>query len=149
VRHLLILFAIALSIPAFVFAQEKAELSAPVLEVPSTLEEAKEESLQVGEKIAGILPGIVENLWNTQVLPVWHNMAEWTKEELWQKRARPRVQDLIDKGKVLLGREVEQRRPGIEQELQEEKQELKEELQQHGKNVGKSFWERFKNLLTE
>jgi hypothetical protein len=142
VRHLVVFSFLVFALPFFVFAQEPQ-----TLRVPDTLEEAKEQSLSVGNKIAGILPGVVQNIWETQVLPVWRNMWKWTQEELWQKRVQPVAQNLIDKGKVLLGREVEQRRPIIEQELQKEKQELSEELKTHTQNTGKSIWERFKDLF--
>ena len=144
-RHLVFLIVITSAIPVFAFAQ--APQGDSILEAPETLDEVKEGTLKVGGQIADTLPGIVGNLWNTQVIPVWQNMWNWTKQELWQKKVQPIAQNLLDKGKILLGREVEQRRPIIEQKLQQTKQELTEELQIQTKRVGKSFWERFKNLF--
>ena len=49
----------------------------------------------------------------------------------------------------MLGREVERRKPIIEQEIEKEKQELKEELQKQGSKAGQNLWERFKALFEE
>jgi len=145
VRHLILFVWIASLIPVFVLAQTSQ--GDRILEVPETLSEAKEESIKVGNKIASALPNIVENLWNTRVTPVWNNMWNWTQTTLWEQKMQPIVQNLTDWAKQLLGREVEQRRPIIEQELQEEKQEFAKDVRTYGKAIGKSLWERFLDLF--
>jgi hypothetical protein len=146
-KYLLFITFITLATPALLYAQEKPDGGVPIFEVPETLDEAKEVSLDTGERIMGVLPGVVRNIWDTQVLPVWRNMAEWAKEELWHKWAQPRAQNLLNKARELLGREVDKRRPIIEQELEQEKQELAQDIKTHGENAGKGLWERFWSLL--
>jgi len=145
VRHLVLLAWIASLIPVFAFAQDTQ--GDRMLEVPETLDEAKEESIKVGNKIASALPTIVENLWNTRVTPVWSNMWNWTQTTLWEQKMQPIVQNLTDWAKQLIGREVEQKRPIIEQALQEEKQELAQDVRTYGKAIGKGLWERFLDLF--
>lgn len=150
IMKILFLFVlISVGVPGIVFAQNETgdgnepPAQLPVVEAPETLEEAKDETLQAGDKILEILPGIIGNIWDTQVIPVWKTMWRWTYQDIWQERLEPVVQGWLDRGKTLLGREVEQRAPLVEQELEQEKQEFQEELAQQGKNAGKSLWERF------
>ena len=146
--RILFLFVLAsVVMPGFTVAQEQPPMGVPILEAPETLDEAKQGTLNILDKILAIGPGIIKNIWNTQAVPLWKSMAEFVKQDLWRDRIQSRVQDLIDRGKELLGREVEKRTPLVEQELQQEKQELAEELAQHGKSAGKSLWERFLDLF--
>ncbi|HEX9721905.1 MAG TPA: hypothetical protein VGA53_01430 [Candidatus Paceibacterota bacterium] len=146
--RIVFLFVLAsVVMPGFAVAQEQPPMGVPVLEAPETLDEAKQGTLNILDKILAIGPGIIKNIWNTQAVPLWKDMWQWVSQELWQKRFQPIVQGLIDRGKELLGREVEKRVPLVERELQQEKQELAEELAQHGKSAGKSLWERFLDLF--
>jgi len=133
--------------PGLAVAQEQPDATIPVFEVPETLDEAKQGTLNVLDKILAIGPGMIQNIWNTQAVSLWKDMWQWVSQELWQKRFQPIVQGLWDRLLALLGREVEKRAPLVEQEFQQEKQELAEELAQHGKNAGKGLWERFLDLF--
>ncbi|MCP6719374.1 MAG: hypothetical protein KJI71_04030 [Patescibacteria group bacterium] len=121
---ILIIFGLVLSFPGFSFAQTEN------IEIPETLEEARE----LGEEVVGVgkkeLPGVMERLWKEDVLPVWQKMYDWFYNNIWFKVAN------------LLKLEVEKRKSIIGEELKKETQEVKEELP----GVTKSLWERFKEL---
>jgi hypothetical protein len=125
-----------LLLPSFSFAQPQS------LQTPETLEEAKEmgeKALEVSKKE---LPGILEKIWKEDVLPVWQKMYEkWS--EWWDSSIQPWLQNIWEKITVLFGKEIEKRRPIIEEEFEKEKEEIKEELPK----VTKSLWEKFKELL--
>lgn len=97
---------------------------------PETFEEAKE----VGERaiIIGIkeLPGIMVTTFKEKVLPVWKDMYDWFDVNIWSQI------------KPLLWQEVERRKEVVKEEFEEEKQEMKEDIPR----VGRSLWERFKEL---
>lgn len=118
-----------------------------MLQAPDTIEGAKEGVLHIGDKIMAAIPRVIADIWNTQVTPVWKAMGEWVQEEAWEKRMLPALQTLTDTAKKLLGQQVEERKPIIEQELEKEKQELKEDIQRGGEQAGKSLWERFRALF--
>ena len=131
-----ILVMFGLLLPSFSFAQNQA------LEQPETLEEAKEMGEEAGEEIKAKLPGILEKLWKEDVLPVWEKMYEkWS--EWWDSSIQPWLQNIWEKIAVLFGKEIEKRKPIIEEEFEKEKEEVKEELPK----VTKSLWEKFKELL--
>lgn len=129
-KTIIILSIIGLLLPSFSFAQ---------VEQPETLEEAKEmgeKALEVSKKE---LPGILEKIWEEDVLPLWEKMYNWFMINIWpkierwfKKEVEPRVKE-----------EVEKRKPIIEEEFEKEKEEAKKELPK----VTKSLWKRFKELL--
>ncbi len=101
------------------------------LDQPETVEEAKElgkKALEIGKKE---LPGIIEKIWEQEVLPIWQKMYNWFLENIWAE-----VWPYAEK-------EIEKRRPLIEEEFEKEKQELREEAPE----LGKSLWQRFKELI--
>jgi len=99
---------------------------------PETLEEAKEMGKRAFETTQKELPRILEKIWKEEVLPVWQKMYDWFKENIWSK-ITPRAKE-----------EIEKRKPVIEEEFKKEKEELlKEEIPK----VGKSLWEKFKELI--
>ena len=145
-RHL-VFFLIFLGLllhPFFGFAQAD-----PKLQVPETLEDAKEGVLNVSDKIIAAIPGVIGEIWENEVVPVWKAMWKWVREEVWQERVKPALETLVDKARSLLGKEVEKRKPLIEQEFEQEKQELKEDIETYGKTAGKGIWERFLGLFRE
>ena len=100
---------------------------------PKTMEEAKKlggKVLEVGKKE---LPGIIERIWKQEVLPIWQKMYNWFLENIWVE-VWPYAQ-----------KEIEKRKPLIEEEFEKEKQELKEEAPE----LGKSLWQRFKELISK
>ena len=148
-RHLIFLFILAtftFSPPAGGFASAQAD---PKLQVPETLDDAKEGVLNVSDKIIAAIPGVISGIWEREVVPVWKTMWSWVKEEIWQKRVQPALETLWDKIMEFFGKEVEKRKPLIEQEFEQEKQELKQDIENYGKDAGKGLWARFLGLFSE
>jgi len=155
VRHFVFIPTFFILFLFFIFPVSALAQGDPVLHAPDTLQEAKEGTVNIGNKIGEALPGVITGIWNTQVIPVWKKMEEWTKTEVWEKRVLPVFQALLDRAKELLGQEIEKKRPIIEQQLEQEKQELKESIKQAGKDAGKGLprskaglWERFWALFS-
>jgi len=123
-KTIAILIISGLFLPVFTFAQ-LSDVQ------PKTVEEAKElgkKALGIGEKE---LPGIIGKIWENEVLPIWQKMYNWFLENIWVK-----VWPYAEK-------EIEKRKPLIEEEFEKEKEELKEEAPE----LGKSLWQRFKDLI--
>ena len=98
---------------------------------PKTVDEAKElgqKALEIGQKE---LPGIIEKIWKNEALPIWKKMYDWFLMNVWVK-----VWPYAEK-------EIEKRKPLIGEEFEKEKQELKEEAP----GLGKSLWQRFRDLI--
>lgn len=96
---------------------------------PETLEEAKE----LGERMLKAFPEALKKPWQEAVV-IWKRMWVWFKNlgySIWYRI------------NSFLGREVEKRKPEIQEEFEKEKQEMKEEIPK----VGKSLWQRFKELI--
>ena len=144
-RHL-VFFLIFLSFLAhplfFGFAQTDQ-----TFQVPDTIDEAKQGVLNIGDKIIRAIPEAVSNIWKNEVVPRWKAMWKWVMEEVWQKRVKPALETLWDKAMELLGKEVEKRKPLLEQEFEQEKQELKQDIETYGKSARKGLWERFQALF--
>ena len=121
-----------------IFSFLLSNLASAQLEQPETFEEAKEMGEQAIETVRRDLPGIIEKTLKEKVFPIWQKMYDWSYTNIWLKiknffqyEVEPRL-----KG------EYEKRKVQIEQEFEEEKEELKKELPE----LGKSIWERFKDL---
>jgi hypothetical protein len=98
---------------------------------PETADQAKElgqKALEAGQKE---LPGIVEKIWKEEVLPIWQKMYDWFLANVWAK-----VWPYAEK-------EIEKRKPAVEEEFHKETEELKEEAP----DLGKSIWQRFLDLI--
>jgi len=139
IKNLIIFLAIlGLVLPNFSVAQNQA------VSPPKTLEEAKElgeEAVEVGQKE---LPGTLEKIWQEEVLPVWHRMYDWFKENIWPKILSWFRQKVEPKAKE----EIEKRTPIIEEEFQKEKEEIKKEIQEEViPKATKSLWEKLKELI--
>lgn len=138
-KYLLLVSIISsLFFPVFAFAEEK------ITEPPATFEEAKE----LGEKGLEVtkedMPGILERLWNEEVIPLWKKMWNWAKNfwkdtfwpwirGLWERRVKPPVEE-----------EVEKRKEIIEENIEKEKEELQETMVPKGI---RSLWEELKELV--
>tara|TARA_Y100000310_G_C20493744_1_gene720525 strand:+ start:502 stop:945 length:444 start_codon:yes stop_codon:yes gene_type:complete len=126
-----LILALALSaVP--VMAQEE---TVPIIQAPETVEEAQEFGLQILEDI----PGTVQGVWKTQVVPLWAKMWSITKN-IWDTTVFSWVKEWWDKILSLFGQEIEKRKPLIEEEFQKEKEELKQELQEKIPKPGKTLW---------
>jgi len=134
-KFIVILSTFGLFLPVFSFAQNQ-------ITPPDTLEEAKE----MGERVVKVgiteLPEIMKKTWEEEAMPIWRAMYDkWSG--WWDNTIQPWLQNIWEKIAGIFGREVEKRKPVIEEEFQKEKEELKEEAPE----IGKSLWERFKELI--
>ncbi len=139
IRKLIIISIIAVMfgslLPIPCFAQL---ISRNVIQAPETIEEAKEVVYKIGEEVKGEMPGILEQMWRGEVLPIWQAMWDWFKVYIWS-----RVERIWQRVQRLLGKEIEERVPMIEEELQREAEEIKKELPE----IDHSLWERFLRLI--
>ena len=108
----------------FVFAQQGAP------EIPQTIEEAQ----VVGKKVLEGLPGVFKEALG--------GMLNWLKD-LWESYFFPFLRKIWQITINFLRKEVEERKPDIQEEFKKEKQELKEELPE----ATKSLWQKFKELI--
>ncbi|MFH1509997.1 MAG: hypothetical protein ABID67_02570, partial [Candidatus Nealsonbacteria bacterium] len=76
-----------------------------------------------------------KNIWTNEMLPVWGKMYDWFKDHLWSI--------FSDWFKKEVEPEIERIKPNIEEEFEKEKVEVKEELPK----VGKSLWNKFKEII--
>ena len=105
---------------------------------PDTLEEAGkmgEKALKTAEEE---LPGILERIWKEEVLPFWQKMYDWFKANTW-----PRIEGWFKKLETPIKEEIEKRKSTAKEELGKEKEELKEEAPQ----IGRTLWEKLKELI--
>lgn len=126
-----------LTVPALSFAQTQ------IFKQPQDMNEAVEVSEKVLETTQKEMPGLIGRIWQNEVLPVWQKMFNWAKLHIWQNWLSSGLKNIWSTTLRILKGEAEQRKPAIEEEFQKEKQELKEEAPQ----VGKSLWEKFKELI--
>jgi len=109
---------------------------------PQTIEEAQE----FGFQILTALPNALKEVWETQALPVWANMWNWTKN-IWDTQIFPWVHELWEQLLGIFGKEIEQRRPFIEQEFEREKQQLKQEIEEKIPGDRKTLWDLLKGFF--
>lgn len=105
--------------------------------VPETLGEATE----MGKKALFVLPEVIKKPWQ-EVLEIWKRMLGWFKD-IWSSYIGPWFKTIWQNILFLLGKEVEKRKPEIQEEFEKEKQELKEEIPR----ATHSLWQRFKELI--
>lgn len=144
-RIIIILSIASLILPGFVFGQTTMQ----AIEAPETIEMAKAFAI----KILWMLPDAIKGVWDNEAMPLWRNM--WGKaQDFWYNSARSKIEPrfqwvsgqteaLWSKFLELLGKEVEKRKPELKEEFQKEKEEMRAELPK----VGRSLWERLKELL--
>ena len=125
------LVILGLILPCFSFAQK--EVTSP----PETLEEVK----TIGMKALKLLPETLRGIWQ-EALDIWQIMGKKAKNfsdsYIW-----PWFQNILHKIQSSFGKEIKQRKPVIEEEFKKEKEEMKTEIPK----VGKSLWERFKEII--
>jgi hypothetical protein len=140
IASLLLLITIMVLIPNI----SRAETT--ILKVPENTEEAQSFLSDIWTKMKNIIPGEMERLWKQEVLPMWKKMMDvWSK--WWDTSIQPWLENVWDKIMSLLGKEVEKRKPYIEEEFQKEKDEFIEEADQRIPDQGRSLWEKFKELI--
>lgn len=120
----IIIISIFLNI-SFVFAQG----------VPDNLDQAKEAGEMVKKIAIEESPNILKQTWND---------ISGLFKTIWNSYLFPWLKIIWNKIVSILGKEVEQRRPEIEEEFRKETQEMKEDIPK----VTKSLWQRFKELIS-
>jgi len=129
-----IIILVFFAIPAFAFAAE----------IPDTIDEAVEESREVGGKILEKLPQEVENLVDKEVLPVWQKMLDGAVS-FWKENIASKFENIWQK---IVGK-VEEKRPELEREIEKEKQEIKDDLKGGAAKASNSLWQRFLDLFRD
>jgi len=138
---LLLFLLIMIVVPSFSWAQETK-----IIKTPENTDEVRTFLNDIWEKIKNILPGEIDKIWKEEVLPMWNKMRNiWSK--WWDASGQPWLKTIWDKIMSLLGKEVEKRKPYVEEEFQKEKKELIEEADQRVPEKERSLWERFKELI--
>lgn len=136
-----ILISIIFLITAF-YLNNVALAIEPNVKAPENFDEAK----RVGEKTFNIakndLPGIISNIWKNEVWPVWKKMGEYVKN-FWNIY----LKTVWQKFKNIFQKEIDVRKPIINEEFKKEKTELKEGLKTEVPTAGKSIWEKIKEII--
>lgn len=104
-------------------------LAQEVVPAPESLEEAK----TLGEGILKGFPEVFKKVWQEAVV-FWKKMLDYVS---------PWFKSIWNSTLSLLEKEVEQRRPEVEEEFKKEIEEMKEEIPK----AGKSLWQRLKELI--
>ena len=81
------------------------------------------------------LPGIIKEVFEEKVLPIWSRMYEWFKESVWENI------------KPLTKEEIERRKQIAEEEAQKEKEELLQEIGEI--SIKNEFWGKIQEFLIE
>lgn len=116
--------------------------------------EIKEEGKRVGETFLERFPQALKEVWKNEVLPIWNKMEEYSSylwktylspklKNFWYSFLKPKILYLIEKIKVILGKEIEERKPQIKEEFQKEKEEMKKEIPE----TTKTIWQKLKEIL--
>lgn len=140
-KFIIILSILTLILPSLVFAQSQS------VKVPDTPGEAKDMIIRAIKSIGENLLGILKKIFNEGVLPVWKKMYYWSQENVWDSHIFPWLKNIWQKISGIFGKELEKRKPVIEEEFQKEKTEMKEDVKTEVPQAGKSLWEKFKELI--
>lgn len=116
---------------------------AQALDQPENLEEVKNLGEKALEAAREKGPDSIRNIWDNEVIPVWKKMFIWAKESIWDNHLAVWLKNIWNSVTGILRGEVEQRRTTVGEEFQKEKQEIKQEAPA----VGKTIWEKFKELI--
>lgn len=152
----LIISIFGISIPFYAFAQsplpgtnsiipegsrgEEGKGTVPV-EAPATTEEAK----SFISKILSFFPNALKKTWEAAKNILQKFFEFWSS--FWDNTVQPWLKGIWDKLLSFLGKEIEERRPAIKEEFEKEKEAMKESIKEEGIEVGKSLWEKFKDLI--
>lgn len=111
-------------------------------EQPQTIEEAKE----FGFQILTALPSAIQEVWKTQAVPVWQNMWSWIKN-IWETQLASWFTELKEQLFGIIGKEIEQKHPLIEEQFEREKQQLKQKLEDKIQRENKTLWNLLKGFF--
>jgi len=133
-KTITILILFGLLLPSFYSVQAVSQ-SSP--QPPETLKEAE----IVGGNILKLLPETLKGIWQ-EALGIWQAIGKRAKN-FSDSYISPWFQNIWRKIQSSFGKEIEQRKPVIEEEFKKEKGEMKADIPK----VGKSLRERFKELI--
>lgn len=110
-------------------------------QVPQNIEQLK----GAGAKFWSGFPGALRNI-GREIYDTWI----WATNKFisfWNASVQPWLVSQWSKVKSFFNREVEQRKPSVEQEFEKEKKEIKQEVKTEIPKAGKTIWEKFKELI--
>ena len=122
--------------PVFTLAQE----TKPPIEAPESFEEA---GSFVGKFISKI-PETFKNAWES-AKGIWQ--GTWVK--WWDEHIGPWCHNAWQEICIFFGKEIEERKPIIEEEFDKEKQEIEKEIKEGASETSKNLWEWIKGLVKE
>ena len=137
---IIILLIFGFLVPIFGFGQ--VPIAPGTIEAPKTIKEAEKMVDEIIVLTDKELPGIIEQIWRNEVMPIWLGMWNFFRN-IWNRHFNPRIERIWQRIQELLGREIEKRKPIIEEEIQKEKEQIKKELPQ----VGQSLWDKLRELI--
>ncbi len=117
------------------FAQQESPIEAP--------ENFEESGSFVGEFIKKI-PQAFGDAWE-KAKEFWQNT--WVK--WWNESIYPWFQNIYQKICSFFGKEIEERKPIIEEEFEKEKEEIKEDISEEAAKTKKGLWEWLKGLIKD
>lgn len=134
-------------LPSFCLAQNQSITPPGTLDYnpPTTLPGGPSEAKTMGEKGLKAFPEALREAWQ-EAWEIWQKMADWAKN-IWNSYIWPKIEWFWQKILAFFGKEVEKRKPIIEEEFQKEKKEIKEKVKEELPKVGESLWERLKELI--
>lgn len=134
-KKILILTITSFFFTALAFSFSFAENQPPSSpQVPNNLQEATERA----KTVAGKFPNVMTEVWQDA----------WVKiKNVWNSYIRSPLLNVWNKIKTFLNTEVEKRRPSVEEEFEKEKEEMKQEVKTEVPKIGKSIWEKLKDLF--
>ena len=122
-------------------------------EIPQNFEQAK---VLIFELITP-LPDTVKQLYKDDVVPMFRKIGDIAINPLiqgkdfvidaWNDDIKPITQDITDKIKLFLGKEIEQKKPEIEKEFEKEKQEIQKEIESQIPEIKETIWQKIKDII--
>lgn len=103
---------------------------------PETTQEVQQLGNKAWEFTKGSLPGIIKQVWNDQVIPIWTKMWDWFKTNIWEPYLAPFFKS-----------EIEKRQPGLKTEFEKEKTETVQSAKTDVLPALKSLWEKFLEII--
>lgn len=157
-KSIIVLSIAILVLPSFLsassgqvsFAQTAdSKTAAGLVTIPENFEEAKGFIMQIVKSLPNALRGSGEEakeIWQKTWVKWWNNDIYPWLDTTWRQNIKPFADKIIEKVKILLGKEIEKREPIIKEEFKKEKEEMKkEELPK----VSKSLFKMLKELLSD
>lgn len=129
-----IFFFFMIFIAIFLFSLNVSFAETSSVKAPENFQETE----QVGKKALDVtqkdLPGIISGIWKNEVWPVWRKWGIFF-EGIW------------DKFKKIFQNETKKRESVIKAEFEKEKQEMKEGIKTELPSIGKSLWQKMKEIF--